>query len=48
MQRNLELVKKVLIRVEGFPFKVTKDFDYSLKINSYSEDEIKIVYESII
>lgn len=40
MQRDLELIRKLFFRIEEFPYKINNDFDYEIKVDGYSIEEI--------
>ena len=41
MERDLYLVKEVLVRIEKFPFKIEENFDYNISIDGFTNDEVK-------
>jgi len=39
-KKDLELIRKLFIKIETFPISIKNNFDYEIKIDDYSKEEI--------
>lgn len=39
-KRNIELIRKLFLKIESFPFTIQENFDYEIRIEGYSKEQI--------